>query len=205
MVASHRLLYDAWDGMGEAAARTLTYGEYLALSASEEGLFEFHDGTAVLMVAPSTEHARIAGRLVELLRASLGERPCTALPSGLKVRVEATNRTLLPDVTVVCGPLARSTIDPQAITNPIVIVEVLSKATEDYDQGPKFHQYRRLATLREYVVVAQDRRSVSIARRAGDLWSFEDLSGQATLRLSSLDIELSLDAIYCDALGNIVD
>ncbi len=186
-------------------ARELTYDEYLALCASEEGLFEFHDGTAVLMTAPSTEHARLAGRLVELLRAHLGDRTCTALPPGLKVRVEATNRTLLPDVTVVCGPLERSPVDAQAVTNPTVLIEILSPSTEAYDQGLKFHQYRRLRSLHEYVVVAQDRRFVSVSRRAGDLWAFEDLAGGDTLRLPSIGVELAVDSIYRDALGAIAE
>lgn len=186
-----------------AVAEHLSYEQYLAFSESAEGLWEFHDGAAVAMVAPSTEHARIVSRLVALLGRTI-EPPCVALASGLKVRVEATNRTLLPDVTVVCGGLERSAVDPHAIINPTVVIEVLSPSTEAFDQGPKFHQYRRIATLREYVVLAQDRRFASISRRAGDLWSFEDLEAGATLQLEGVDLQLPLDDIYRDALGPIV-
>lgn len=189
--------------MGEAATRQLSYPEYLALCEAEEGLFEFHDGRAVAMVAPTPEHARVVGRLIELLRAALADRECTALPSGLKVRVEATNRTLVPDATVVCGPLERSQTDPQAVTNATVIVEVLSPSTEAYDQGPKFHQYRRLAALQEYVVVAQDRRFVSLARRVGDLWSFDELGSGDRLELRSVGVVLPVDELYRDGLGAI--
>ncbi len=189
--------------MGEPA-RQISYQEYLALCASEAEMFEYHDGVAVAMVAPSPGHARIAGRLVEALRAHLGARPCTALPAGLKVRVEATNRTLLPDVTVVCGPLHRSTVDPQAITNPLVVLEVLSPGTEDYDQGPKFHHYRRIPSLREYVIVAQDRRFVSVARRTGDIsWAFDDLDGDGVLALDSIELSIDVASLYRDALGPI--
>lgn len=190
--------------MGEPAKRQLSYDEYLALTASEEGSFEYHDGVVVAMAAPSPEHARLMGRLVELVRAGLGARPCTALPAGLKIRVEATNRTLLPDVTVVCGPLERSGVDEAAITNPIVVFEVLSPTTEDYDRGSKFHHYRRVPALSEYVLVAQDRRFISVCRRAGDLWAFQDLGPRDSVRIEALDIELSIDAIYRDALGEIV-
>ena len=180
----------------------LTYAQYLELAASSEGLLEFHDGIVVAMTAPSPEHARLVAQLVRLVQP--GEaRPCAALPAGLKVRIEATNRTLLPDVTVVCGELVRSAFDPQAITNPVVVLEVLSPSTETYDLGAKFHQYRRLPTLREYVVLAQDRRFASVARRAGDLWAFEDLGPGSLLQLTSIELELPLDAVYRDALGDI--
>jgi Uma2 family endonuclease len=190
--------------MSGATAQGLTYEQYLALSASADGLLEYHDGLVVARVAPSPEHARLIARLVRLLELPVSSaRRCAALPAGLKVRIEATNRTLIPDVTVVCGALERSSVDAQAITNPVAVFEVLSPTTESYDLGAKFHQYRRLPSLQEYVVVAQDRRFVSISRRAGDLWSFEDLGAGAVVRLQSLELELSIDALYCDALGEI--
>lgn len=181
-------------------APRLTYAQYLELAASSEGLLEYHDGTVVAMTAPSPEHARIVAQLVRLVQPGEG-RPCVTLPAGPKVRIEATNRTLLPDVTVVCGALERSPVDAQAITNPVVVLEVLSPSTEAYDLGAKFHHYRRLPTLREYVVLAQDRRFASVARRAGDLWAFEDLGPGSRLQLPSIEQEVPLDAIYGDGLG----
>ncbi|MEM9462269.1 MAG: Uma2 family endonuclease [Myxococcota bacterium] len=186
-----------------AVAEILSYEEYLALSESAEWLWEYHDGVAVAMTAPSPEHARLISRLVQRLSPSDG-RACVALPPGLKVRIEATNRTLLPDVTVVCGSLEHSKVDPNAIVNPITVVEVLSPSTEAFDQGPKFHQYRRIPSLREYVVVAQDRRFVSVYRRAGDLWAFEDIEAGGVLKLEGAQAEVPLDDIYRDAFGVIV-
>lgn len=188
--------------LASEANQALTYAQYVDLAASSEGLLEYHDGLVLAMTAPSPEHARIVAQLVRLLQPGEG-RPCATLPSGLKVRVEATNRTLLPDVTVVCGALERSPIDTQAITNPIVVLEVLSPSTEDYDLGAKFHHYRRLPSLREYVVLAQDRRFASVSRRAGDLWAFEDLGPGSILQLPSIDLQLPLDVLYRDALGDI--
>lgn len=177
-----------------------SYPQYLALVESADGPLEYHDGEVVAMAAPSPEHARIVAQLVRLVHPGEG-RPCAALPAGLKVRVEATNRTLMPDVTVVCGALERSPIDPHAITNPVVLFEVLSPSTEGNDLGAKFHQYRRLPTLQEYIVVAQHRRFAWVSRRAGDLWAFEDVGPGARLQLPSIDLQLPLDAIYRDALG----
>src|SRR5262245_36830298 len=97
-------------------AHGLTHAQYLDVAASSDDLLEYHDGLVVAMAAPSPEHARIVAQLVRLLQPGTA-RPCVALPPGLKVRVEATNRTLLPDVTVVCGGLERSLADSHAITN----------------------------------------------------------------------------------------
>jgi Uma2 family endonuclease len=186
------------------AARTVSYEEYLRIADSEEGFVEYQDGLVVVMSATTVAHTRIVSQLIELVRGRLRGGACTALTTGLKIRVEATNRTLVPDVTIVCGPLERSTKDAQAIVNPTILFEVLSPTTEDYDQGPKFHHYRRLTSLREYVVVAQDRRWVRIARRAGDLWAFDDVEPLRDVRLESLEVTLTFDEIYGDALGVIV-
>lgn len=128
-----------------------------------------------------------------------------ALATGLKLRVEATNRTLIPDLTVLCGAAEHSDADKEAIINPTVVFEVLSPSTENYDQDGKLHQYRRLASLREYVIIAQDRRFASICRRVGDLWAFEDIEASGVLKLQSLGLELLLDDLYADAVGVIVE
>jgi len=185
-------------------AHRLTYAQYLDYAASAEaGQLEYHDGLVLAMAAPSPEHARIVAQLIRMLQPGTA-RPCVALPPGLKVRVEATNRTLLPDVTVVCGALERSPADSHAITNPTVVLEVGSPSTGEHDLGSKFHHYRRLPLLREYVVIAQHRRFAQVSRRAGDLWAFEDIGPGDALRLASLELQLPLDTLYCDALGDIL-
>jgi len=190
-----------------AISNGLSYEQYLALAESSNELLEYHDGVAVAMVAPSLTHARILGRLNAELVVWLRARASTCLVynAGLKIRVESTNRTLLPDLTVVCGPTERSEVDPQAVSNPRVVLEVLSPGTEDYDLGRKAQQYRRIASLREYVMVAQDRRFASIYRRAGDLWVLQDVEADGLLKLESLEFELPLAAFYSDANGVIVD
>lgn len=181
----------------------LSYAQYLALAASTEDALEYHDGVVVAMVAPSYEHARIVSQLVHVLRLR-NRSACAVLAPGLKIRVEATNRTLIPDVTVVCGDGQRSELDKHAIVNPVIVFEVLSPSTEAYDQGAKLHQYRRIPSLREYVIVAQDRRFAAVYRRVGDLWQLEDVEADGVLRLEGLGIELSLADVYRDAIGDIV-
>jgi Uma2 family endonuclease len=183
------------------AATRATYEEFLQLEEASEARLEFHDGIVVAMAAPSLAHQRICGELYVHLRDALTNAPCRPILAP-KLRVEATRRALVPDLVVVCGELRTSPRDPQALVNPRVIVEVLSPSTADYDLGSKFAHYRRVPGLEEYVTVAQDRRAITAMRRVGDLWRFEDGEGP-TLRLESIDVELSFDAIYRDTFGDI--
>lgn len=177
------------------SAEKLSYEAYLELAASTEETLEYHDGVVVAMASPTVEHAQLCARLTLMVGRKLHGSSCEAFAGGLKIRVEVTNRTLVPDLTVVCGPPERSHRDRSAIVNPRIVVEVLSPSTEDYDQGAKFHHYRRIAGLQEIVFVAQDRRFVRTARRAGDLWAFEDVE-EGTVRLESIGMELALDELY---------
>jgi Uma2 family endonuclease len=189
-----------------AGNQKLSYEQFLALAESTDEMLEYHDGVVVAMVAPSYEHGRIVGQLVYLLRVALRDQKssCTVVPSGLKIRVEAINRTLVPDVTVVCGEAQRSELDRHALVNPVVVFEVLSPSTEAYDQGIKLHQYRRISSLQECVIVAQDRRFAALYRRVGDVWQLHDVEAGGVLTLESLGIELALDDIYVDDAGVIV-
>ncbi len=185
-------------------AHGLTYAQYLDYAASaEDGLLEYHDGLVLAMAAPSPEHARIVARLIRLLQPGTA-RPCVALPSGLQVRVEATNRTLLPDVTVVCGALERSAADSHAITNPTVVLEVGSPSTGEHDLGPSSTTAAACPRCASTSAIAQHRRSAQVSRRAGDLWAFRNVGPGDALRLASLDLQLPLDALYRDALGDIL-
>lgn len=190
-------------GFMEAVARTVGYDEFLRMEAESEDRLEFHDGVVVAMVAPSIAHQRICGRLYSVLESTRGAGHCRPI-QGVKVRVEATNRTLVPDVVVVCGSIEASARDPGAVTNPRLIVEVLSPSTEDYDLGKKFAHYRRLPTLAEYVTVAQDRRFVTVARRVGDLWRFDESEGPS-IALESVEIALDFDGVYVDGFGDITE
>ena len=82
----------------------------------------------------------------------------------MSVRIEATGRSTYPDLTVVCGALQRAADDADAITNPIVLIEVLSESTEAGDRGDEFAHYRRLPSLRGYVLVSQSARRIEVFR-----------------------------------------
>ncbi|KYF94571.1 hypothetical protein BE17_35955 [Sorangium cellulosum] len=142
-----------------------TYAEYLALEASSNVKHEYLDGQIYAMAGGTPEHAALAAAVIGLLFPELRGGRCRTYDADLRVRVPSTGLATYPDVTVVCGPLERDAEDGQAVTNPTLIVEVLSRSTEEYDRGDKFDHYKNLTSLRQYVLVSHRERSVEVWTR----------------------------------------
>lgn len=186
--------------MGEAVQRK-TYAEYLAFEGEAETKHEFVDGQIVAIAGGTPEHARLAANVSAALVAALRGRPCSVFSADLRVHVPATGRTTYPDVTVVCDERRTADVDADAITNPTVIVEILSPTTEASDRGEKFAHFRRLESLQEYVLVSQDQPRVEVYRRESDVWALRDYGPGPHAELASLDVTLSVDDIYTDPLA----
>ncbi len=144
-----------------------TYGEYLALEASSNVKHEFLGGQIYAMAGGTPEHAALAAAVVGLLFPQLRGGRCRAYDADLRVRTPSGLATY-PDVTVICGPSERDEADPQSVTNPSLIIEVLSRSTEEYDAGDKFEHYKTLPSLRQYVLVSHRERSVEVWTRGED-------------------------------------
>src|SRR5712692_2096843 len=108
----------------------MSYAEYLQLERTSAMKHEYLRGEVFAMAGGTPEHARLAASIIGALTAALRGRPCSVFTSDARVRIEATDRATYPDVTVVCGRLEHTLDDPDSITNPVVIVEILSDATE---------------------------------------------------------------------------
>ncbi|MDQ3031909.1 MAG: Uma2 family endonuclease [Myxococcota bacterium] len=185
---------------GPALAR-LTYSEYLALERASTVKHEYVDGAAIAMAGGSIEHGRLATRLAWLVQRGLEGRPCDTFGSDVRVRTP-NGSAYYPDLTIVCGHLERDAEDAETITNPAVIVEVLSDSTESRDRTTKFRQYRRLPSLREYVLVSQDDPFVEVWRRESGRWALAQEVGRgATFRLEAADVEIAVDELYRDPLA----
>jgi Uma2 family endonuclease len=113
-----------------------TYAEYLALEEESSVRHEFLDGEIHAMAGRSPDHAALAAALIGVLRGQLPPA-CRAFTSDLRVRIPATGLTTYPDAAVVCGRTQRAAEDPLAVTNPVLLIEVTSPSTEDYDRGEK--------------------------------------------------------------------
>jgi Uma2 family endonuclease len=147
---------------------------------------------------------RLIGQLTGLIRDALKGRPCVALPADVRVRIRAADRATYPDLHVVCSAVEADPDDTHAVVNPTVIVEVLSDSTVESDRGDKFAAYRRLRSLREYVLVSQHERRIDVYCREKSGWHLDDFGPGERFRLASIDVELSVDEVYIDALGTIV-
>jgi Uma2 family endonuclease len=149
-----------------------THAEYLSFEASSNVKHEFLDGQIYAMAGGTPDHAALASAVTGLLFGQLRRGRCRAHDAELRVRIPRTGLTTYPDITVVCGPREIDVTDPLAVTNPTLIVEVLSRSTERYDRGEKFEHYKTLPSLRQYVLVSQKDRSVEVwTRDAGDGWT----------------------------------
>ena len=185
-----------YSGQMNVPASKMALAEYLALDKRADLKHEYVSGGAHAMAGGSIEHGAIAGNVIGHLRTVLRERPCQIFTSDVRVAVEETGLRTYPDVSVVCGEVARAD-DGRSTTNPIVIVEVLSDSTADWDRGGKFAHYRRIPSLREYVVIAQDERFVEHhVRGDADLWTLRDVRGNGVIDLAALGCSLPLDEIY---------
>jgi len=176
------------------------YSEYLALEASSNVKHEFLAGQIYAMAGGTPEHAALAAAVIGLLFPQLRGRACRSYDSDLRVRTPSGLATY-PDVTVICGPSERKDTDPQAVTNPTLIIEVLSRSTEEYDAGDKFEHYKTLPSLRQYVLVSHRERAVEVwTRGEADEWR------SATVRegeIAELAIKARLDVreLYASAAG----
>ncbi len=150
------------------------------------------------MSGASRRHNRIVLNVGKGLDSALEERGCDVLVNDMRVLTPDNKFFTYPDVAAVCGEPRFADAEVDTLLNPEVIVEVLSPSTEDYDRGPKFAHYRSISSLREYVLVAQDRVHVEHYRKqANDDWSLLEIDdpGQ-TLELVSVGCRLALAGIY---------
>lgn len=185
-----------------AVTPRLTPEEYLALERKADVRSEYDNGYMYAMSGASRKHKLAAGNLFREISTQLKGRPCEAYTGDMRVQVDVTGLFSYPDVTVVCGERRFLDREVDTLLNPTVIVEVLSPSTEAYDRGAKFAHYRRLTSLREYVLVAQDTVLVERYSRQGEDWLLTELSRlDDVLRLESIGCHVPLREIYDRVLG----
>jgi Uma2 family endonuclease len=178
-----------------AKVNLLSVEDYLRREPASEVRHEYVAGVAYAMAGASEEHNDLALNLAAALRSHLRGRPCKVFMVDMKVRVGVGHQDVFyyPDVLVACD--LRDT-DRHCKRFPKVIIEVLSPETERTDRREKFMAYTGIETVEEYVLVAQDRREVTVFRRAAQ-WAAEVLTApEEKLVLQSLDFSLDLAAVY---------
>lgn len=191
--------------MSPVAIARMTYSEYLALEARSETKHEYVNGEVFTMAGGTVAHGALTAAASAALSVALRDRRCRVLSSDVRVRSKATGLSTYPDVTVVCDRLEVDPDDPHTVVNPTLVIEVLSDSTEAYDRGAKAAHYRRIPSLREYVLIAQGEPLIEVYRRnERDNWELfvEARRGEiATLASCGAPIALDVDAIYRDPLA----
>jgi Uma2 family endonuclease len=184
--------------MSSAAVKTrYTPEQYLALERKSPLKHEYYKGSIFEMSGASRRHNRIAGNLFREVGNQLRGRPCEVYVSDMRVCITSTGLYTYPDVVAVCGEPRLQDSEFDTLLNPNLIIEVLSPSTEAYDRGNKFAQYRRLASLKEYVLVAQDRMLVERYTRQGEDWLLNELSQpEDVLRLDSIACAVAVREVY---------
>ncbi|MEO5959017.1 MAG: Uma2 family endonuclease, partial [Opitutaceae bacterium] len=183
------------------AARVLpmSVAEYLAFEATSPVKHEFVGGEIHAMSGASRAHNNISLNIAAALRAGLRGGPCRVFINDFKVRLEVAREEIFyyPDVVVSCHPEENRS---HFTSTPTLVVEVLSPSTEAIDRREKHQNYRHVATLEEYVLVAQERREVTIFRRATG-WQGEVFTAPAAVvEFRSVKQAMTLAAIYEDVL-----
>lgn len=180
--------------------RRCTAEEYLRFESEAEERHQFYQGEIFAMAWGSPQHSLVIANVSGELRARLKGKPCRVYDPNLRVRIARTTLYTYPDATVVCGDLQFDPLDKKkhTVINPSLIIEVLSPTTEAWDRGGKFANYRRIDSLKEYVLIGSETPSVeTFLRQADGTWLYASVTGtEGTAQLQSLAIEVPIKEIY---------
>jgi Uma2 family endonuclease len=176
-----------------------TYEEYLALEDESPVRHEYLDGEIYAMAGGTPDHAALAAIVLRILGNTVPPS-CRTFSSDLRVRIAATGLSTYPDGAVICGRTARAPEDRIAVTNPVLLVEVTSESTEEYDRGAKLQHYQTLPSVREVLIVDHRAPHLTVHRREETAWiTIEAVAGE-TVKLASISANINVDDVYRDGL-----
>ncbi len=183
----------------------MTVEQYLALDEATDAKYEYLDGYVFMLRPPSAiyddnaiidmaggsnAHAALCLRMGSLLDQALTDGPCMAFTSDARMKL-AARQYLYPDLTVACGEGPGT-----MLTNPVVIIEVLSPATEKRDRTAKFKAYKALSSVQEYMLIGSEYQAIEVHRREGNFWRKYHYQSGDLVELTSIGVSFSFDALY---------
>lgn len=183
--------------MATVAVPYITPEEYLERERKAETRSEYLHGEMFAMAGGSLRHARIITNLVRRLAEKAGAG-CDVYATDVRLTIPSEELYTYPDVMVVCGTTVPADDRQDTVTDPVLLIEVLSDSTKSYDRGQKFHYYRTLPSLREYLTIAQDEVHVEqYVRQSGNQWLLTETGDlHSEINLSSAETKLSVADIY---------
>ncbi|MDX2014937.1 MAG: Uma2 family endonuclease [Myxococcaceae bacterium] len=171
-----------------------SYEDYLSVLERSDVKLEYFDGLIYAMAGGTPAHAELAANTIAILKRLLSS--CAVFSSDLKVRVEEVDLAAFPDASVICGERHVSRIDRHALTNPLLLVEVTSGSTEEYDRGGKLRHYQRIPSLVAVVIVSHRSPRITVVRRTPTGWDETDVTAGGFVELSSPPLRFAVDEVY---------
>lgn len=175
--------------------RAYSYDQYLRALADSHIKLEFFEGEIYAMAGGTPSHAQLGAKVIALLQRGLSSG-CTVFTSDLKVLIENADLATFPDASMVCGPLAAAPKDANALTNPMLVVEVTSPSTENYDRTEKLRSYQQLPSLRAILIVSHRARRVTLMQRSEGGWEEVDFRGGETVVVATPSVKFLVDELY---------
>jgi len=179
--------------MSNVAEKLMSLDEFLTWERDQPERYEYARGVITMMTGGSAAHVTIAMNLAFALRQALRGTGCR--PFGSDMKVIANHTVRYPDISVTCRPVGDR---DDHLSEPVLIIEVISPSTEREDRGRKKFDYFATPSIRQYALIEQDARRIDLYTRTATSWTDEIIEGDAVLKLSSIGVEVSLDAIYED-------
>ncbi|MFN8443144.1 MAG: Uma2 family endonuclease [Caldilineaceae bacterium] len=177
--------------------RLISPEEYLQQEEISTDRHEYFKGEVFLMAGGSHNHEMICGGILSLLRQQARRKKCTAYGSNMKIQVKSSGLFTYPDAMLVCGKIEFAAERKDVITNPLLIVEVLSSSTQSYDRGDKFALYRGLPSFAHYLLIHQDEPLIEYHQKTRQGWLLTETAGiDATLNLETIELSLPLRELY---------
>ena len=171
--------------------------EYLERERQADYKSEYFAGGIFAMAGATRTHNLISSNVSASLTTQLRDRPCEVYANDMRVQADGARQYSYPDVVVVCGEAQFRDGREDTLSNPVVIVEVLSPSTEASDRGEKFMRYRQIPSLTDYVLLSQNARHVEhFAKQPDGSWRMTEAKGDDTILLSSIGCVLPLADAY---------
>ena len=186
--------------MQEQQTQKYSISEYLVFEENAIEKHEYDNGVITAMSGGTLNHGIIGNNINAALNNALAKNKldCTAINGDVRVWIEQANSFVYPDAMVICGKIETAKEDKNAVINPILIIEVLSKSTESYDRGDKFHKYASLPTFKEYVLIDQQKPVIDVlCREADNHWKMSTKFGlEDELFFALVNTSIPLSAVY---------
>jgi Uma2 family endonuclease len=178
--------------------RYYTPEEYLALEETAIDKSEYHDGEIVTMTGGTTNHNKLAGNFYKKFPLTIKEQDYEIFINDVRLWIPQTRRYVYPDIMVIQEEPIYQENNQTVVTNPLVIIEVLSNSTKNYDRGNKFFFYRSIPTFREYILIDQYSYHIEqFAKNSKSKWELTEYDSEdSVLTLESVEFQIPIRDIY---------